>query len=200
MRTQAGRQQAAGTIETPVYLPHSSPRVHRKPADRLTSGYQETLSCFCRDRRLSSGAKTPNFRRRRRRLARQMGVTCDRLGRACATLLLSPNPLSGRAQKTKMAATLVACHAVLNPGPDGWASGKDAPEAALSAGAVGGLACAPRGWAPRGEAAAPPGGGHWPFLGSSRNKVTHAASKGSFSWHPSPPVPLLIAAYCCDPG
>lgn len=48
-------------------------------------------SCVCR---LSRGADTPNFRRRWRRLARQMGVTCDRLGRACATLLFSRHRLS----------------------------------------------------------------------------------------------------------
>lgn len=94
MRTQAARQQAAGTIRTLAYLPQSWPRVQREPADRLTSGYQETLSCFCCDRRLLYSAETPNFRRRRRRLVRQMGVTCDCLGRACATLLFHPNGLS----------------------------------------------------------------------------------------------------------
>lgn len=96
MRTQEARQQAAGTVRTLPYLPHSWPRVQRKPADRLTSGYQRTLRSFCRDRRLPRDAETTNFRRRRRRLARQMGVTCDRLGRACATLFFGPQ----RAQLT----------------------------------------------------------------------------------------------------
>lgn len=30
-----------------VNLPHSGPRVRCKPADHLTSGYREMLSCFC---------------------------------------------------------------------------------------------------------------------------------------------------------
>ena len=85
---------AGGTL---AYLLRSRPRVRREPADRLTSGYRETLSCFCccrrRRRLLSRGTETPNFRRRRRRLARQMGVTWDLLGRACATLFFCPNPL-----------------------------------------------------------------------------------------------------------
>ena len=87
----------------------------REPAVRLTSGYQETLSCFCRDNHLPRGAETPNFRRWRRRLARQMGVTCDCLGRACATLFFNPNRFDWRTLK-KMAATLAACHAVFHPG------------------------------------------------------------------------------------
>lgn len=89
-----GATAGGGAGGTLAYLPHSWPRVRREPADRLTSGYQETLSCFCRDRRLLRGAESPNFRRRRRRLSRQMGVTCDCLGRACATLLFSSNGLS----------------------------------------------------------------------------------------------------------
>lgn len=91
-----GATAGAGTVRTLPYLPHSWPRVQRKPADRLTSGYQRTLRSFCRDRRLPRDAETTNFRRRRRRLARQMGVTCDRLGRACATLFFGPQ----RAQLT----------------------------------------------------------------------------------------------------
>lgn len=53
-----------------------------------------------------------------------------------------------------------------SPRPDGGASGKGEPASTLGAGAVGGLACAHRGWAPPGEAAAPPGGGRLPYSGS----------------------------------
>lgn len=42
-----------------------------------------------------------------------------------------------------MAATLAACHAVFHPGRDGGASGRGEPASGRSAGAVGGLACAP---------------------------------------------------------
>ena len=42
-----------------------------------------------------------------------------------------------------MAATLTACHAVFHPGRDGGASGRGEPASGRSAGAVGGLACAP---------------------------------------------------------
>lgn len=93
-RTPGAQQRAAEPVGKLAYLPHSWQRVRREPVDRLTSGYPGTLSCFCRHRRLSRGAETANFRRRRRRLARQMGVTWDRLGRACATLLFCSNRLS----------------------------------------------------------------------------------------------------------
>lgn len=66
-----------------------------------------------------------------------------------------------------MAATLAACHAVFYPGRDRWASGKSKAAFTLSASAVGGLACTHRGWAPRREGAAPPGGSFWPFPGRS---------------------------------
>lgn len=96
---QKGREDAGGTTvgggdvrkaTVPSLLLAEGPiRASGSPHIRVSGD-----SRFCRDRRLSRGADTPNFRRRRRRLARQMGVTCDRLRRACATLLFSRNRLS----------------------------------------------------------------------------------------------------------
>lgn len=87
-----GATARGGDVGKLAYLPHSWPTVQHEPENRhiRVSG----KSRFCRDCRLSPGADTPNFRRRRRRLARQMGVTCDRRGRACATLLFSRHRLS----------------------------------------------------------------------------------------------------------
>lgn len=93
-----------------------------------------------------------------------------------------------------MAATLAACRAVFHPGRDGWASGKSKPTYALSAGAVGGLACTHRGWAPRREAAAPPGGGRWPFPGMSPLiKPPTPPTVVVFLVNASPLVPLWVA-------
>lgn len=76
----------------------------------------------------------------------------------------------------KMAATLVACNAVFHPGPDCWASGKDEPASDRSAGAVGGLACAHRGWAPLRLAA---DSSLYPLV--SWSKATYAPSGGGLS-------------------
>lgn len=70
----AGRGgEDAGPWRMLTYLAAARPRVLLQPAGRLTSGYPETLSCFCGGRRRPA-AQTPNFRRRRC-LSRQMGVT-----------------------------------------------------------------------------------------------------------------------------
>lgn len=76
-----------------------------------------------------------------------------------------------------MAATLAACHAVFHPGRDGGASGRGEPASGRSAGAVGGLACAP----PRVGALYPTGSRFPCFPRSSRNKATHAPSGGGLS-------------------
>lgn len=62
-RAWRGRGGRGGCSRT---FPRRGPAA-TEPAGRLTSGYPETLSCFCRGRRRPA-AQTPNFRRRRRRL------------------------------------------------------------------------------------------------------------------------------------
>lgn len=87
---RVAKTQDCGGVLT--YLPAARPGVLLQPTGRLTSGYPETLSCFCSGRRRPA-AQTPNFRRRRR-LSRQMGVTWGRRGCACAALVFGPKPLS----------------------------------------------------------------------------------------------------------
>lgn len=94
----------------------------------------------------------------------------------------------------------LACHAVFHPGRDRWASGKSKAAFTLSAGAVGGLACAHRRWAPRREGSAPPGGGRWPFPGRSLGiKPLTPPVVVVCLGNASPPVPQWVAGTAvCD--
>lgn len=154
MRTAARRGEGRGDAHLP---PCCAAGVRPKPG-ALTSGYPETLSCFCRDRRRPR--QTPNFRRRRgrrrrRRLSGQMGVTWGpswvRLRSASPALTRSADvPRRRRWPLRSLRVTQ------FSPGPRQPGVGERRAESTLGAGALGGLACAtPRVGALRGGGSAP---------------------------------------------
>lgn len=87
------RRGAVGCSRTFLLRGRGPPAARGTPHIRVP----ETLSGFCGGRRRPA-APTANFRRRRRRrLSRQMGVTCGRRGCACAPRVLGPRA----AQRTR---------------------------------------------------------------------------------------------------
>lgn len=127
-----------------------------QPAGRLTSGYRRRSAASAaavaapRHQQQTSGGGGGDASPVRWELpAAAVGALARRASSG-------PEPLSGRAQKTKDGRHALCVSRSFHSGRDSWASGKGRLASILSARAVGGLACAPpRVGALRGTGSAP---------------------------------------------